>query len=80
MRGSVAVSALALAVLAARYNKFYSREKKRSQFLQVSSVPDNINDAVKALVCPKVKLDHMDREVYNPSCLLYCSDLCGVRF
>ena len=43
------------------------------------NIPNSINDAVKALVCPKVKLPHMDREVYNPSCLLYCSDLCGVR-
>ena len=46
----------------------------------MSSLPDTVNSAVKSLVCPKVKLPHMQREIYNPSCLTYCSELCGSRY
>ena len=42
-------------------------------------MPDDVNCAVKNLVCPKVKLDHMKKTIYSPSCLKFCSDLCGVR-
>lgn len=34
---------------------------------------------LKRLVCVKVKLSHMEKTVYDPSCLRYCPDLCGVR-
>ena len=34
---------------------------------------------LKSLVCAKTKLSHMEKTVYNPSCLRYCSELCGVR-
>ena len=39
----------------------------------------NIDLMLKSLICEKTKLPHMDRTVYNPSCLRYCPDLCGVR-
>ena len=47
--------------------------------LQVMDLPSSVNAAVKMTICPKVKLGHMGREIYNPSCLQYCSALCGVR-
>ena len=34
---------------------------------------------LKSLICEKIKLSHMNKTVYNPCCLLYCQDLCGVR-
>ena len=39
----------------------------------------NIDVTLKSLVCEKIKLSHMEKTVYNPSCLRYCSYLCGVR-
>ena len=48
--------------------------------LKVRTLPDTVNLAVKLLLCPKVKLPHMQREIYNPSCLSYCTDLCGTRY
>ena len=39
----------------------------------------NIDVLLKSLVCDKTKLSHMEKTVYNPSCLRYCSELCGVR-
>ena len=42
-------------------------------------MPNSVNGAVKSLVCPKRKLGHMQREIYSPSCLRFCSALCGVR-
>ena len=47
--------------------------------LQVMDLPSSVNAAVKMTICPKVKLGHMGREIYNPSCIQYCSALCGVR-
>lgn len=44
------------------------------------TLPDTVNSAVKSLLCPKVKLPHMQREIYNPSCLSFCTDLCGSRY
>ena len=52
----------------------------RKFWLKVSALPDTVNSAVKSLLCPKLKLPHMQREIYNPSCLSYCSDLCGTRY
>ena len=39
----------------------------------------NIDAMLKSLICEKTKLPHMNRTVYDPSCLSYCSELCGVR-
>ena len=43
------------------------------------SLPPSIDVMLKGLVCNKVKIPHMTKTVYDPSCMRYCSDLCGVR-
>ena len=49
------------------------------QSCKVKEMSDSVNCAVKALVCPKGKLGHMEKATYSPSCLKFCSDLCSVR-
>ena len=39
----------------------------------------SIDVKLKSLICGKKKLPHMEKTVYDPSCMRYCSDLCGVR-
>ena len=39
----------------------------------------SINEMLKSLVCQKTIIPHMTRTVFNPSCLQYCADLCGMR-
>ena len=34
---------------------------------------------LKSLVCEKQQLPHMTKTVYDPNCLSFCSDLCGIR-
>ena len=46
---------------------------------KVKSLPLNIDAQLKSLVCAKKLLPHMKKTIYDPSCLVYCSDLCGVR-
>ena len=46
---------------------------------EVSELPENVNSAVKVLMCPKIKLEHMTKDVYNPTCLKFCAALLGVR-
>ena len=38
-----------------------------------------IDDMLKSSVCQKTNVAHMAKTVYDPSCLQYCGDLCGVR-
>ena len=34
---------------------------------------------LKTLVCKKTTIPHMTRTCYDPSCLRFCSELCGIR-
>ena len=34
---------------------------------------------LKTLVCKKTAIPHMTRTCYDPSCLRFCSELCGIR-
>ena len=45
---------------------------------QVRDLPLNIDAMLKSLICDKIKVPHMAKTVYDPSCLRYCSELCGV--
>ena len=45
----------------------------------MKDLPLSIDAMLKSLVCGKIKLPHMTKTIYNPTCLRYCSDLCGVR-
>ena len=45
----------------------------------MKSLPQNIDAMLKSLICDKTKIPHMNKTVYDPSCLRYCSDLCGIR-
>ena len=47
--------------------------------MQVGKQTTSIDEMLKTLVCGKTKVPHMNKTVYNPSCLRYCSELCGVR-
>ena len=46
---------------------------------QVKSQSAVIDDMLKSSVCQKTNVAHMTKTVYDPSCLQYCGDLCGVR-
>ena len=48
-------------------------------FCQVKELKPTVDAMLKSLICGKTQLPHMARTVYDPSCLRYCSDLCGVR-
>ena len=39
----------------------------------------NIDAMLKSRVCDKIQPLHMSRTIYAPSCLRYCSELCGIR-
>lgn len=47
--------------------------------VQVKSQTAGIDEMLKSLVCPKIDVAHMERNIYDPSCLAYCRDLCGTR-
>ena len=34
---------------------------------------------LKSLVCEKKHLPHMTKTIFDPNCLRYCSELCGIR-
>ena len=42
-------------------------------------MPTTIDGMLKTLVCEKKQLPQMTKTVYDPNCLSYCSELCGVR-
>lgn len=46
---------------------------------QVKNQSAMIDDMLKSSVCQKTSVAHMSKTVYDPSCLQYCGDLCGVR-
>ena len=54
-----------------RYSMYY--------LLQVKNQTTSIDSMLKSLICDKTKVPHMVRTVYDPSCLPYCKELCGVR-
>ena len=42
-------------------------------------IQTTIDGMLKSLVCEKKHLPQMTKTIYDPNCLSYCSDLCGVR-
>ena len=47
--------------------------------MQVKNQTTSIDEMLKSSVCKKTTVPHMKKTVYDPSCLLYCAELCGVR-
>ena len=47
--------------------------------LQVKNQTSSIDEMLKSSVCKKATVPHMKKTIYDPSCLVYCADLCGVR-
>ena len=48
-------------------------------YFQVKNQTSYIDETIKSSVCKKATVPHMKKTVYDPSCLVYCADLCGVR-
>ena len=48
-------------------------------FPQVRDQTSTIDEMLKSLLCKKTTVSHMSRACYDPSCLRFCSELCGVR-
>ena len=48
-------------------------------YLQVKNQTASIDAMLKSSVCEKIAVPHMKRTVFDPSCLRYCTELCGVR-
>lgn len=47
--------------------------------MQVGDQASTIEEMLKSLICEKTSVPHMSRTCYDPSCLRFCAELCGIR-